>query len=153
LRFRICVWGLGVFSEYFEKRFSIILIRAIIFVMDMDPHTFQQIIRRIEQQMRCPQCGKRIPVHFPSVRMAAEDFMLLQLKCDTCDAYIVLHASMQGMQKFQSMPEAQQFVNASSSLQVKEEDLTALRSALEQNGGSFEKMFKKNDPKTDTRIA
>lgn len=125
--------------------------------MEMDPHTFQQIIRRIEQQMRCPQCGKRITIDFPSVRMAAEDFLLLQLKCDTCDAYIVLHASLQGMHHFRSMPESQQFINASSSLQLKEEELAALRSALEQNGGSFEKMFTKagSSPAagTDTRIA
>ncbi|NOS68196.1 MAG: hypothetical protein HOO67_07630 [Candidatus Peribacteraceae bacterium] len=123
----------------------------------MDPHTFQQIIRRIEQQMRCPQCGKRIPVLFPAVRMAANDFLLLQLKCDTCEAYIVLHASLQGLHHFQSIPESQQFVNASSSLQLKDEELASLRTALEQNGGSFEKMFKKVESgpaaPTDTRIA
>lgn len=122
--------------------------------MEMDPHSFQQLIRRIEQQMRCPQCGKRMPVHFPSVQMAAEDFVLLQLKCDTCDAYIVLNASLQGIHHFRSMPETQQFANASSSLQLKEEELKALRSALEQNGGSFEKMFKKVGPaQTDTKMA
>ena len=111
--------------------------------MEMDPHTFQHIIRRIEQQMRCPQCGKRIPVDFPSVRMAADDFLLLQLKCDTCDAYIVLHASLQGIQHFRMTPEADQFINASSSLQLKDDELKVLRDALEQNGGSFEKMFQK----------
>ncbi len=123
--------------------------------MEMDPHTFQQIIRRIEQQMRCPQCGKRMPVHLPSVHMAADDFFLLQLKCDTCDAYIVLNASLQSVHAFRSTPENQKCVNASSSLQLKEEELAALRTALEQNGGSFEKMFQKATPgagATDTRI-
>src|SRR5262245_30111077 len=56
--------------------------------MDIDPHTLQQIIQRIYQQMRCPQCSKRVPVDFSSVRLASDDFLLLQLKCDTCDAFI-----------------------------------------------------------------
>ena len=124
--------------------------------MEMDPHTFQQIIRRIEQQMRCPQCGKRIPVDFPAVRMAADDFLLLQLKCDTCDAYIVLHASLQGAQILRSVPEGQEFINASSSLQLKEDELKMLRMGLEQCGGSFEKLFQKMGTApsgSETRIA
>ena len=122
----------------------------------MDPHTFQQIIRRIEQQMRCPQCGKRMPVHYPSVHMADNDYFLLQLKCDTCDAHIVLNATLQGTAAFRSASENPQLVNASSSLQLKETEITALRTALEQSGGSFEKMFQKPSPAagtTDTRIA
>ena len=124
--------------------------------MEMDPHTFQQIIRRIEQQMRCPQCGKRMPVHFPSVHMADDEYFLLQLKCDTCDAYIVLNASLQGAHHFRPTPQNRLCTNASSSLQMKEEEIAALRNALQQHGGSFEKMFKKADPATgaaDTRIA
>lgn len=121
--------------------------------MEMDPHTFQQIIRRIEQQMRCPQCGKNIPVEFPSVRMAADDFLLLQLRCCTCDAYIVLHASLQGVHRLTCVPEGNDLINASSSLQLKDDELTLLRSALEVHGGSFEKMFQKAGPATDTMIA
>lgn len=124
--------------------------------MEMDPHTFQHIIRRIEQQMRCPQCGKRMPVHLPSVHMAADDFFLLQLKCDACDAYIVLNASLQGAGRICPVVDGgQQCVNASSSLQLKEDEIKALRLALEQNGGSFEKMFggAKPGPAADTRVA
>ena len=127
--------------------------------MEMDPHTFQQIIRKIEQQMRCPQCGKRIPVEFPSVRMAADDFLLLQLKCDTCDAYIVLHASLNGAHVVKSAHGPDQLINASSSLQLKDEELKQLRQGLEQSGGSFEKLFQKmqtgttSGPAADTRIA
>ena len=125
--------------------------------MEMDPHTFQQIIRRIEQQMRCPQCGKRIPVDFPSVRMAADDFMLLQLKCDTCNAYIVLQASLQGIQKIAAVPSAgQDCMNASSTLLRKEDEVKLLQEALEQHGGSFEKMFSKPETTSapgETRIA
>ncbi|MSR87527.1 hypothetical protein EXS70_05190 [Candidatus Peribacteria bacterium] len=120
--------------------------------MEMDPHTFQRIIRRIEQQMRCPQCGKNVPVEFPSVRMAAEDFLLLQLKCDTCDAYIVLHASMQGAQVVKSGQDGRALINASSGLQLKDEELIQLRKGLETSGGSFEKLFG-DVSDADTRLA
>lgn len=118
--------------------------------MEMDPHTFQQIIRRIEQQMRCPQCGKRMPVEFPAVRMAGDEFVLMQLHCETCEAYIVLNASLQTAQVYRMNP-AGQVVNASSTLQLKDEDVAALRKALEQSGGSFEKMFKKTEPAAGTQ--
>lgn len=127
--------------------------------MEMDPHTFQQIVRRIEQQMRCPQCGKRMPVNFPSVRMAADDFFLIQLKCDTCDAHIVLNASLQNVGHLRpAASESRQCVNASSNLQAKDEELKALRAALGRfdefsagrDGGSFERMFKKEEPTTGT---
>ncbi len=132
--------------------------RGTIALMEMDPHTFQQIIRRIEQQMRCPQCGKHVPVEFPSVRMAADDFLLLQLKCDTCDAYIVLHASLQGARMVKATPAGSSLINASSSLQLNKEELEQLRSGLEKSGGSFEKLFQKmqtgttSGPAADTRI-
>ena len=121
--------------------------------MEMDPHTLQLIIRKIEQQMRCPQCGKRMPVDFGSVRMAGDNFMLLQLKCDTCDAYIVLHAALQGASQMKQGPTGAEMLNASSTLQLKEEELGVLRKALEENGGSFEKMFKGLDQTQGTRIA
>lgn len=111
--------------------------------MDLDPHTLQQIIQRIYQQMRCPQCGKRVPVDFTSVRMAADDFMLLQLKCETCDAYIVLHASLQGAENL-GVPETDDnTVNASSSLSLKEGELEMLTDALNDVDGSFSKLFEK----------
>jgi hypothetical protein len=118
--------------------------------MDFDPHTLQQIIQRIYQQMRCPQCGKRVPVDFTSVRMAADDFMLLQLKCETCDAYIVLHASLQGTENMQGQEST--MVNESSTLSMKEEEVTMLREALSASGGSFQELFQKfgnaEDPDT-----
>jgi hypothetical protein len=112
--------------------------------MEFDPHTLQQIIQRIYQQMRCPQCGKRVPVDFTSVRMAADDFMLLQLKCETCDAYIVLHASLQGAEKMlPAATEDDKMVNASSALHLKEGEVETLRGALAQCNGSFEQLFKR----------
>jgi hypothetical protein len=109
--------------------------------MEFDPHTLQQIIQRIYQQMRCPQCGKRVPVDFTSVRMAADDFMLLQLRCDACDAYIVLHASLQGAEQLAKQAEGDETVNASSALHLKDGEVEALREGLAQCGGSFEKLF------------
>ncbi len=110
--------------------------------MDLDPHTLQQIIQRIYQQMRCPQCSKRVPVDFSSVRLAADDFLLLQLKCDTCDAYIVLHASLQGAEHLQSgASEKSGMVNASSALHLSEDEITQLRQALDECDGSFETLF------------
>lgn len=122
--------------------------------MELDPHTLQQIIQRIYQQMRCPQCGKRVPVDFASVRMAADDFMLLQLKCETCDAYIVLHASLQGAEALLKQHKEDATVNASSTLHLKENEVAQLREALRQSGGSFQALFDKFDTsdEADTRI-
>ena len=111
--------------------------------MELDPHTLQLIVQRIEQQMRCPQCGKRIPIDMTSVRLAGDDFMLLQLKCETCEAFIVLHASLQGAEYIQPTSDKDGMVNASSALNLKEDEVKMLQKALEQSGGSFEKLFRK----------
>ncbi|MDD5623857.1 MAG: hypothetical protein PHI23_04065 [Candidatus Peribacteraceae bacterium] len=123
--------------------------------MELDPHTLQQILHRIRQQMRCPQCGKHVPVDFSSVRVVGDHAMLLQLKCDMCNAYIVLHASLQGIEKI-SAPgyEKDATANVSSSLQFSEKEITMLEEALDQSGGSFEKLFQqygtvKEEGKTD----
>jgi hypothetical protein len=73
--------------------------------------------------------------------MAADDFMLLQLKCETCDAYIVLHASLQGAEKLGITSVRDATVNASSALDLKEDEVKMLHEALDQAGGSFEKLF------------
>lgn len=123
--------------------------------MDLDPHTLQLIIRKIEQQMRCPQCGKRVPVDFTSVRLMGDDFLLLQLKCDTCDAFIVLHATLQGAPQVIEGKAGSTF-NASSSLHLNENELQMLREALTQAGGSFDKLFQeyggRDASAADTRI-
>lgn len=111
--------------------------------MEFDPHTLNQIIQRIQQQMRCPQCGERIPVDFASVRLTGDDFVLLQLKCEVCDAYIVLHASLQGMKGPQAEKEEKSTgMNASSTLTLKEGEVESLRDAIQGSGGSFENLFK-----------
>jgi hypothetical protein len=114
--------------------------------MEFDPHTLHQIIRRIRQQMRCPQCGERVPVEFASVRLTGDNFILLQLKCPMCDAYIVLHASLDGMKGVQLRKEERdRIINASSSLCKKDEEVDILRHALERAEGSFEQLFVKAD--------
>lgn len=99
--------------------------------------------------MRCPQCGKRVPIDFASVRIASDDFMLLQLKCDTCEAFIVLHASIQGVENLGVQPKADETLNASSALSLKEGELQMLQEALKQSDGSFEILFKKFGAGTD----
>lgn len=113
--------------------------------MQLDPHTLAQIIQRIERQMRCPQCGKRVPVDFASVRIVGDDFLLLQLKCETCDAFIVLHASLQGtvVPAPTNAEDAEVMQNASSTLSMSEDEIKMLQEALSQSGGSFEQLFKK----------
>ncbi len=116
--------------------------------MEFDPHTLHQILQRIKQQMRCPQCGEKVPIDFASVRLSGDDFLLLQLKCEICDAYIVLHASLQGAKpaglpgaKEEALPSGVQGQNASSSICLKEGEVEVLRGALEGAGGSFARLF------------
>lgn len=111
--------------------------------MNLDPHSLQHILQRIYQQMRCPQCGKRVPVDFSTVRVVADNAMLLQLKCETCNAYIVLQASLQGVEHVLGKPyDVDETANVSSSMELSKQELTILTGALEQAGGSFEKLFK-----------
>lgn len=111
--------------------------------MEMDPHTLQKILEKIHQQMRCPQCGKKVPVTLDAIKVVSEEAMLLQLKCEGCNAYIVLQASLAGVEQVTAPPyEENEFANASSTF-TDEKSLEMLRKAVETSGGSFEKMFKK----------
>ena len=110
--------------------------------MEFDPHTIHHILQRIRQQMRCPQCGDKVPVEMTSVRITGDDFLIMQLKCDACDAYIVLHASLQGIKNL-STPGAEKdaLKNASSSINGKEIEVQHIQSALEHAAGSFDNLF------------
>ena len=113
--------------------------------MEMDPHTLQQILEKIHQQMRCPQCGKKVPVNLEAIKVISEEAMLLQLKCEGCNAYIVLQASLAGIEQVSAPSyKENEFANASSAL-TDEKSIELLRKALEASGGSFEKMFKKEE--------
>ena len=112
--------------------------------MELDPHTLQQILQRIQQQMRCPQCGKKVPIDFSNVRVVGDEAMLLQLRCEQCNAYIVLHASLQGVEHLSTKTyNSDATLNASTSLVFDQKEMSMLQAALEQSGGSFEALFKK----------
>ncbi len=115
--------------------------------MEFDPHTLHVILQRIEQQMRCPQCGKKVPVDFASLKLAAKEFVLLQLKCVSCNAYIVLHASLKGAEELDHNLDVSQ--NASSTMSLKEDELEVLRAAIQQKQGSFTSLFEPKDAKKD----
>ena len=123
-----------------------------VLIMNLDPHTLQQILQRIRQQMRCPQCGGSVPVEFSSVQVVSEEAMILQLKCDGCNAYIVLHASLQGADTLGvKMKEEDGRSNASSTFQLSQKEMKALKGALDDFSG-FEQIFNKSetsDRKTD----
>src|SRR3989338_6913953 len=106
--------------------------------MEFDPHTIHQIIQRIHQQLRCPQCGKKVPVDWNAIRLTGEDFVLLQLKCDSCYAYIVLHAALQGIHAKEVREQVQQcMMNVSSIVAGQENAVEAVQKAIEGAGGSF----------------
>ena len=109
--------------------------------MDFNPHSLHQILTRLREQMRCPQCGTHIDVDFPALKMAGEDFMLLQLKCESCSAFIVLHVHMSEQQRREVMLGRDAMMNASSSLSLTEDEMATLRNALASAEGSFEKLF------------
>lgn len=111
--------------------------------MDLDPHALNQIVQRIDQQMRCPQCGKRVPVNLTSVKVMGENFLLLELKCRTCNAYIVLHAALAGLEHLVKKETSQSGYNVSSQLHFSEQELSLLQQALHESGGSFETLFQK----------
>jgi hypothetical protein len=118
--------------------------------MEFDPHTLHQIIQRIQQQMRCPQCGEKVPVDFSAIRLTSDDFVLMQLKCEVCDAYIVLHASLAGIKGVRLEKEDQEkILNASSSLCMRDGEVDLLRDALQNAAGSFEQLFV--ETKVDTK--
>ncbi len=110
--------------------------------MEFDPHTIHHILQRIRQQMRCPQCGEKVPVEMASVRITGDDFLIMQLKCEACDAYIVLHASLQGIKNLSSpAAEKDAFKNASSAIKGTEFDVEDLQRAIERAAGSFDQLF------------
>ena len=111
--------------------------------MEYNPHSLHQILTRIREQMRCPQCGTKVSVDFPSIKIASDDFILLQLKCESCNAFIILHVNI--TEARQTMSEYDGKRNASSTMHLDEKEMVMLRSALEQSGGSFQALFEKTE--------
>ena len=111
-------------------------------MMDFNPHSLNQILVRIRDQMRCPQCGTRVPVDFPSIKLAGDTFMLLQLRCESCTAFIVLHVNLSDQERHDHEKQQAILLNASSTVSLTEEEMTTLRTALKKYDGSFEMLFK-----------
>lgn len=112
--------------------------------MDLDPHSIHEILQRIRQQMRCPQCGERMPIDVAMVRIAGDDSVVLQVKCGMCDAYIVLHASLRALPAVRERTsDVARVVNVSSTICDKDHEIEALTLHIAAAGGSFEAMFAK----------
>jgi len=117
--------------------------------MDFNPHSLNQILIRIREQMRCPQCGSGVSVDFPSIKLAGENFMILELKCEACMSFIVLHVNL--LEKGKEEPKNADIVrsmNASSTVALNESEMKTLRTALKKYDGSFEKMFQAHGGKS-----
>ncbi len=110
-------------------------------VMDFNPHSLHQILTRIREQMRCPQCGTRVPIDFPSIKMTGDSFMLLQLRCESCSAFIVLHVNLAEQARSEHADEHSARLNASSTLTLSDDEMQTLRSALGAYEGSFQNLF------------
>lgn len=108
--------------------------------VDLDPHTLQQILEKVRQQLRCPQCGKKVPIEFSSLKFVGDRFVVFQLKCETCDAFIMLHATVAGI----PIPDigSNGKKNVSSSFELEQGEMEVLRKALEESGGSFSTLFR-----------
>lgn len=121
--------------------------------MEYNPHSLHQILTRIREQMRCPQCGTQVSVDFPAIKLAGDDFILLQLRCDSCNAFIVLHVNLSDAKNLPIEHDGRR--NVSSSLHLDEDEMRTLRAALQESDGSFEKLFKGFDqleaPKKQTK--
>lgn len=118
--------------------------------MEYNPHSLHQILFRIREQMRCPQCGTHVDVDFPSIKLAGDSFMLLQLKCESCTAFIVLHVNLAEEGSKEEITDGKSaLLNASSTLTLSEDEMKILRTALSDSGGSFEKLFEREE-KPDT---
>jgi len=116
-------------------------------LMEFNPHSLNQILLRIREQMRCPQCGTGISVDFPAIKLAGDSFMLLELKCEACMSFIVLHVNLMEKTTEVVAEEVVPSVNASSSVTLSADEMKTLRSALQTFDGSFEKMFQKHGKK------
>lgn len=118
--------------------------------MEIDPHTVQQILTKVRDQLRCPQCRKRVEADLESLKVLGDSFAVLQLKCCTCDAFIMLHATLsaQNSEMVSITSENKEIIsdtecsqNASTKLIMNSEDLQSLQKSLEDANGSFSEMF------------
>ncbi|HLC76188.1 MAG TPA: hypothetical protein VJB82_03700 [Candidatus Peribacterales bacterium] len=107
--------------------------------MNIDPHTIQQILIRIREQLRCPQCRKHVDISIEGLKVLNDNFAVMQAQCPTCDAHIMLHATIAVVAKQDG--EKGVGKNASTNLMVDVDEITELKKSLQSSNGSFSKIF------------
>jgi hypothetical protein len=109
--------------------------------MEIDPHTIQQILLKVREQLRCPQCTRKLEVTFDSLKVLSNSFAVFQLQCLTCNAYIMLYATVRGQRHLlEPLPNTKH--NFSTEITLEQEELQALQKCLEKADGSFSTLFK-----------
>ncbi len=129
--------------------------------MHLDPHTVHALLEKVRSQLRCPQCMKKVEVQMPSLKVIGDSFAVFQLHCRTCEAHILLYATLRTVLAGGSkggMPPIEQVIvsstlenvredgervhkNYSTTLELEEKELLALRHALKETGGNFTEVF------------
>ena len=107
--------------------------------MNIDPHTIQQILIRIREQLRCPQCRKHMNVGIDSLKVLSDSFAVMQAQCPACDAHIMLHATIAFVEKQESEKGVGR--NASTKLMVDIDEIMEIKKSLQNSNGSFTKIF------------
>jgi len=108
-------------------------------MMSIDPHTIQQILIRIREQLRCPQCRKHMDVGVESLKVLSDSFAVMQVQCSACDAHIMLHATITFVEKQDGEKSAGK--NASTKLMVDIDEITEIKKSLQKSNGSFTALF------------
>lgn len=106
--------------------------------MDIDPHTIQLILTKVEEQLRCPQCRKRMEVNLESLKVLGNGVAVMQVQCTACDAHIMLHTSITLVH---AEDPKNAIKNASSKLTIGVDEIKTIKAGIKESGGSFIKMF------------
>jgi hypothetical protein len=120
--------------------------------MEIDPHTIQQILTKVRDQLRCPQCRKRVDVDMEALKVLGDSFAVMQLRCTMCEAYIMLHATLTadrtGIEHVRlesgRVPAPRSIEgskNASTRLTPDPKEMESMRESLEKAQGSFNQLF------------
>jgi hypothetical protein len=130
--------------------------------MHIDPHTVHALLEKVRSQLRCPQCTKKVEVQIQSLKVIGDSFAVFQLHCKTCEAHILLYATLRivavGSSKQTTTAPVEQILaspslegvkedgervhkNYSTTLELEEKELLALRHALKETEGNFTEIF------------
>lgn len=110
--------------------------------MDIDPHTLQQILEKIRQQLKCPQCSQIMSITFSSLKFVGDSYVVFQLQCEICSAFVMLHTTVTGG-TVASAESTHLSRNASSTIALETAELEQLRAAISKSGGKFSDLFER----------